>query len=315
NKTRILLVSAMFPLAKSKHSVEDYEIWVSKFLRPITTDVYFYTTPDFAPVVQRARGFDLSITIDTSYTSPFYVPPMNGLETVYSEMHNQDREKFRHSPDLYAVWNAKPFLLDAAVKFLARRGEIYDYAFWNDAGSFRDEHQYKAWPDPGRVDQIWEKGSKLTGTKVEDLLFFPIFGAPGSTFKTWKEDIGPVDSEVSEGSFFGGSPKAVEWWCQTFYAYHDYYLSLGLFVGKDQNIINALVLLFPNRIITVWYRDPLAPARAGLIPLFDEGYLGACGKEWWYYQFWLSGIPEREEMRKTWMDESSWSRWEWWKDR
>lgn len=143
--------------------------------------------------------------------------------------------------------------------------------------------------------------------------------------------MGPVDYEVSEGacqfvdigaavhrqsgSFFGGSPSTVSWWKRTFYAYHDHYLSLGLFVGKDQTLINAIFLLFPERIITVWYGDPNAPARSGLIPHFDEGYLGACGSEWFYYQFWLSGRSTREKMRELWLSKSSWANWEWWKER
>ncbi|KAF8960334.1 hypothetical protein BDZ97DRAFT_1905930 [Flammula alnicola] len=314
---RILLVSAMFPLPKSKHSKEDYAYWISKFLQPVSTDVYFYTPPDFAPTVRQARGRGLSITIDTNYTSPFDIPPLKGLEDKYKKMHSQDREGFRHSPELYAIWNAKPFLLDAAVKALAEKGEVYDYAFWNDAGSFREDHRYTEWPDPRRVDQIWQKGSELTGMKKDELLFFPLTGLPDSKMKYWTEDMGPVDYDISEGSFFGGTPNTVSWWKRTFYAYHDYYLSLGLFVGKDQTLINALFLLFPERLITVWYHDPNSPAHAGLIPYFDAGYLGACGAEWFYYQFWLSGRSTRDAMRESWISvlPSRWVNWEWWKNR
>lgn len=198
-KKRVLLVSAMFPLPKSKHSAQEYEYWVSKFLQPITTDIYFFTTPDFAPIVRKARGPGLPITIDTSYASPFSVPPLEGLEQTYIKMHSQDRENFRHYPDLYAVWNAKPFFLSSAVKILASQGEIYDYAFWNDGGSFRDEHAYKSWPDSRRVDQIWQKGSRLTGKNAEDLLFFPLYELPPSSMRDWKENMGPVDYDISEG--------------------------------------------------------------------------------------------------------------------
>lgn len=100
-----------------------------------------------------------------------------------------------------------------------------------------------------------------------------------------------------------------------FYAYHNYYLSLGLFVGKDQTLINSLFLLFPERIITVWYRDLLAPAHSGVNSLPDEGFLGACGGEWWYYQFWLSGGVERDEMSETWIKRPSQNTWKWWRSR
>lgn len=198
NPPRILLVSALFPIAKSKHSIEEYKFWLTNFLQPITTPIYFYTTPAFAPIIQNARGKGLKIIINTTYTSPFDIPPLRGLEGTYTEMHDLDREKFRHSPELYAVWNAKPFFLDAAVKALEEKGDVYEYAFWNDAGSFRHEHTYTLWPDPWRVDRIW-KNATLANAKEEDLLFFPIAALPPAKMRSWKEDMGPVDYDISEG--------------------------------------------------------------------------------------------------------------------
>ncbi|KAJ7288524.1 hypothetical protein C8J57DRAFT_1642508 [Mycena rebaudengoi] len=281
---KILLVSSLYPLAKSKHSMGEYEVWLSQFLQHITTDVYFYAPVELEEMVRRSRG-DLPITINTTYASPFDVPPLDGLQGAYTRMHKKDREKFRHSPELYAVWNAKPFFLDEAVKTLAREGKNYDYAFWNDAGSFRGTHKYAGWPDPRRVEDVWQEGSELTGAKAEDLLFYPIEGVPHPS--------------LNEGSFFGGSPQTVSWWRSTFYAYHDYYLNLGIFVGKDQTVFNALFLLFPSRIITVWLKDPEAPAHLSLSYL-NEGPLGGCGPEWFYYQFWLASPAERGEMQDIW---------------
>ena len=223
-RARILLVSAMFPLEKSKHSKDEYAYWISQFLRPITTDVYFFTPPSFAATVQSARGSG-AITIDTTYASPFAVPPLRGLEGAYTRMHALDREAFRHAPALYAVWNAKPFFVHAAVEALRRAGREYDYVFWNDAGSFRGGHLYSAWPDAGRVQQIWEQGARMTGTPREQLLFFPLAGMPAARMRNWREEMGPVDYDVSEGSFFGGAPETIAWWKDVYYAYHDYYLA------------------------------------------------------------------------------------------
>jgi hypothetical protein len=195
---KILLVAAFFPLSKSKHTIPDYEWWLSQFLQPITTDVYFFAPATMEPLIRRCRG-DLPITIDTTYSTPFDIPPLNMYSERYEKMHSQDREAFRHSPELYAVWNAKPFFLDEAVQTLARENKTYDYAFWNDAGSFRGTHPYKNWPDPSRVRELWKEGSELSGEKAEDLLFFPITGMPHSSMRYWVQDHGPVDSEFSEG--------------------------------------------------------------------------------------------------------------------
>ena len=198
NSSRILIVSSLFILSKSKHSKEEYYSWLQRFLGPVTTEIYFYTSPDLRPTVEAARGEGLPITIDTNYSTPFDVPPLQGLEGYYNKMHAIDREKSYHSPELYSVWNAKPFFLDNAVRIMAREGKTYDYVFWNDGGSFREINVYKNWPDPGRLHEVWQEGSRLSGTKVEDLLFYPIQHPPYNA-RDWKEDMGPIDTDFSEG--------------------------------------------------------------------------------------------------------------------
>jgi hypothetical protein len=203
NGTRILLVSAMFPLSKSKHSSKDYANWLNRFLGPLTSDIYMYTSPDFAETLAELRG-SLPITIDTSYSSPFEVPPLLGLEETYTKMNDMDKEKWHHSPELYAVWNAKPYLLQTAMRNLVDKKIYYDYAFWNDGGSFRRNHVYEIWPDPGRIEQVWQESSTLTGKDKDELLFFPIFQLPEEKLSDWIEEMGPIANSVqfSEGSFF-----------------------------------------------------------------------------------------------------------------
>jgi hypothetical protein len=198
NSTRILLVSSLFHISKSKHSKEAYHRWLQRFLGPVTTEVYFYTSTDLVPTVQSARGEGLPITIDATYNTAFEVPPLKGLEGWYNEMHSMDRENSYHSPELYSIWNAKPFFVDNAIRIMASKGKTYDYVFWNDAGSFREDNVYKIWPHPSRIDEIWKEGSRLSGTKAEDLLFFPIQHPPYSA-RNWNEDMGPIDTDFSEG--------------------------------------------------------------------------------------------------------------------
>lgn len=193
---RILLVSAFFPLSKSKHTMHDYRNWLARFLQPIDTDIYMFVPPEMESLVRELRGARL-LTLNTTFSSPFDIPPLVGLEERYVKMHTQDREKHRHSPELYAVWAGKPYFLDEAVR---NAGVQYDYAFWSDAGSFRDEHRYAAWPDARRVQRVWEEGSRLSGTPSEDLLFFPTYGMPRKSMRDWREDMGPVDDEFSEGT-------------------------------------------------------------------------------------------------------------------
>ena len=113
-------------------------------------------------------------------------------------MHSMDREKSYHSPELYSVWNAKPFFVDNAIRVMASKGKTYDYVFWSDGGSFREINVYKNWPDRNRLDKVWHEGSRLSGTKEQDLLFFGMQYPPYSA-RDWREDMGPIDTDFSQG--------------------------------------------------------------------------------------------------------------------
>ena len=69
----------------------------------------------------------------------------------------------------------------------------------------------------------------------------------------------------------------------------------------------------------MWQSDPSAPSRAGRgifpVSLWEEGWLGACGQEWFYYQFWLGDQGTRERMRDIWSQAVRWKDWEWWRTR
>jgi hypothetical protein len=202
NATQILLVSAFFPLPHSTKALDEYKTWLSLFLGPIKTHIYFYTSPNMVGMVRELRG-DLPITINSSFDSPFDTAPLKGLRDEYELMREQDPHKRSHSSDLYAMWNNKAYFLDQAVRNMQLGGERFEYAFWNDAESFRDNQTQMSiggeWPDVRRVEEIWREGSELTEMPKEDLLFLPIRGVPHASMKHWNEMMGPFDSSFSQG--------------------------------------------------------------------------------------------------------------------
>ncbi|KAM6502828.1 hypothetical protein JOM56_002805 [Amanita muscaria] len=296
---RILLVSAFYRSPNAKHSDYAYSRWIERYLGQITTDIYFFTSPELEDFILEKRPSSLPFYLNTTFATPFSIPPLHGLEAVYSkQQHDLDPYKEKHSPDVYAVWNGKPYFVTQAIQNLEREGKVYDYVFWNDAGSFRDEHWYTEWPDPRRVEQVWADAAKLQGRSrstslSSDLVFFPLTGIPSAEHQKWKEDDGPISDAFSQGSFFGGTPSAMQWFSQTFYAYHDHYLSKSLFVGIDQNVFNTLFLLFPDKFIAMDYSD---------VPLMDIDLYGACCWRWWYYHFWLGDEEGGEKVREMWRD-------------
>ncbi|KAF8058534.1 hypothetical protein FPV67DRAFT_1676111 [Lyophyllum atratum] len=359
---RVLLVSALFPLEHSKHSDDDYRDWLARFLGTsgIDCDVYFYTTPTLEPLVRslhESSNHTRILTLNTTYTTPFAIPPLAAHWAKYVQMHAWDRERDIHSPELYAVWNAKPWLLEQALLHLGDSlGVSYDYAFWNDAGSFRDPHAFGAWPDPERVDHVFTSASKAAGERKEDMIFVPIMKLPTMREYAWTADMGPMNIDFGEGSFFGSTPTGVSWFSRAFYAQHNHYISTVPpppppgwhhphapasekprlrppfhFVGKDQTLINTLMVRHPARffgvvspkrarqlpprptsvghLVAALLRTPPLPQlrifSSKLVVRIKEELGERCVDEWYYDQWWLAARTARrstETVRK-------WRRW------
>jgi hypothetical protein len=74
-------------------------------------------------------------------------------------------------------------------------------------------------------------------------------------------------------------------------------------VGNDQSIINSLLLLFPERIITMWQNDPDVPD----YPISsDDAPLGPCGSLQFYYQLFVASVDDLNVLRDFWKSKISW---------
>lgn len=200
HEPQILLVSAFYPLAKAKHSRKDYAQWMKLYLTKITTHIYFFAPPEMEGVVRKLRG-PLPITLNTSFASPFDIPPLKGLEGRYNEMNKVDPERAYHSPELYAVWSSKTYFLREALLNMQSAGMNIEYAFWNDAGSFRQQQDFNRWPAFERIEEIFATGAEMSGLPKEELFFMPMWDAPKEPLRDWTPLEGPkeYESAISEG--------------------------------------------------------------------------------------------------------------------
>jgi hypothetical protein len=191
----VLLVSAFFPLNHSRHSDEEYEKRLGSFLDAIQTPIYFFTSPEIAPLIEKHRG-SLPITVNSSYTDVFDVPPVQGLYDHYTKMRRwQNKDRKIEGPGLYALRTVKPWFLTEAVKNyesgLTPGSKSIGYAFWVDIGNFHDPPKVHDWPNIERVKEVFKEGAEATGRSEDELIFFPMNDVPNLTMQWWREDMGP----------------------------------------------------------------------------------------------------------------------------
>ncbi|KXS14518.1 hypothetical protein M427DRAFT_70535 [Gonapodya prolifera JEL478] len=263
------IVTAYFPLQRSKHSTDDYAKWMKPLLG-INAPLVAYTTPAGLTTMQSLRDPSLP----TEYVlldSPWDLPPIKPHRDAYEKLqHPIDPERGIHSPELYAVWNAKPYMVKEAI----RRGTFPAHVYaWVDVGSFREHNlvgDLHDWPDPIRVREAFPHTNS-------SLLFEHIVhgGTPGlihqaRSFSSSSEPL--LVGDIIAGTTFWGPPKAFEAYAADFYALHDRLLSQGgIFVGKDQTLINSLLARNPKTFRVLRCLD-------------DMQDRGACGDPWFYFQ-------------------------------
>jgi len=93
---------------------------------------------------------------------------------------------------------------------------------------------------------------------------------------------GPIDIDLLEGGFFGGCKEAVTDYSTVFYQLHDLWAP-NFFIGKDQQIYNAMLFLRPGLVVTY-----------DITSLHDDN-AERCGDRWFYYQYWLASPQEAKE--------------------
>jgi uncharacterized hydantoinase/oxoprolinase family protein len=108
----VTVVTAFFPLAKSKHSVEKYKEWIESFCKGQFQCVV-YTTGEYVDFFRSRRDFRDTRVIETRLEE---LEVWNQVwQTMWQNTHAVDSEKEYHSPELYAVWAAKQELVARTI--------------------------------------------------------------------------------------------------------------------------------------------------------------------------------------------------------
>jgi hypothetical protein len=170
------------------------------YLSKVTTHIYFFAPPEIEGMVRKLRG-NLPMTLNTTFATPFDIPPLQGMEGRYAEMNKIDPENAYHSSELYAVWSAKNYFLREALLNMQSAGMNVEYVFWNDAGTFREKQDFTNWPALERVDEIFTEGATRSRMHKDELFFMPMWDIPHDDLKGWTPLEGPKEygGAVSEG--------------------------------------------------------------------------------------------------------------------
>ena len=254
------VVSVYFALNQSKHGSDSYEKWISSFLRSVRAPLVIFIDPKSFEKYRHVRTFFHFSTTYLIYESVWHA--MSELETrrnmSYAHNYQQAQPTFDietyHTPNLYALWNLKPYLTYRASQLNPYESEFF---FYTDSGGWR-QGIIPNWPNDSFVRHVVT--TRLTGDRV-------LLGQVGEP----DEESFPFGSFL-QGTFLAGGRKALDIYQQAFYMLHDDRLTVGDFIGKDQTTMNLLLIDSPKR----------KRINATLLQVYKVP--ASCGNYWFFYQ-------------------------------
>ena len=124
-----------------------------------------------------------------------------------------------------------------------------EYFLWTDIGCFREKNtQFIHWPNTSKIPK-------------DKMLLLSVFPFTKEEYDNGETLESIPDFQYSEGricaAIFGGTANSILDWHEKYYRMMDYFLSIDRFIGKDQNIMNSLVIHHKD-IVQVVKTDPNA---------------------------------------------------------
>lgn len=236
--SKILFITAYFPIKESKHSNVEYKKWTKNFFDSVNNSVVVYLPKSILQSFIESNEFaqknfsyyimddenniekvfinnEKRIFLLTKYESVSELPPIRNYSIDFDTwQHKIDPEKHIYSPELYKLYNSKVWFLNN----IAKRNFFPDdiLFFWIDIGTRRQKKSFGIWPCQKMVEKRFGNTNKIFFISV----LKPVYIAGG----------------------YMGCYKRM---CAMFSKY--YYESMSLliktkkFAGKEQNILTDLV--------------------------------------------------------------------------
>ena len=265
------IVTAFYPLDKSKHSIESYRAWIQNFCKIPATMVIFTTEVYALEMYQWRRDFLDQTQICVRPFNSFAMSCPSMME-LWMDQWFIDPEKHIHSPELYAVWAMKQELVRIVINLNKFQSKWF---VWCDIGIQRYsslQNYYMTFPS--EVPRLCVPGR---------MTFLEVSTIPDSYVGDWREGkpmVYPVPSTTLGGGCMAGDAAA---WNEFGEAYKDMLKEFVLrdwFAGKDQIVFFAILMEKKTRPFRLFHAKAFGPPGQPIV----------AGIEWMSFPPMLGGV-------------------------
>jgi len=230
-KTKEATVVSSYYEFNSKHTVEQYKIWIRLFLESISCYLVFFTDLKSKDFIEDCRKLYKDKTHIIILDKSEWNANKYG-EEIWNKQFEKDDEKGIHkSPELYKIWYEKKEFVKKAIELNPFN---HDDFVWTDAGFLGRR------PEIIQLIKNYPNANRIPTNKMLMLNYFPF---------TLKDNIemhgiigGGSGKPRIQGAIMGGH-KDVWYKYDTIYdSMIQKYIKADLFMGKDQTIMASIVL-------------------------------------------------------------------------
>lgn len=273
-RSKMVVVTAYYPLPKSKHSQPEYKKWIKNFFESVHTETFIFTSPGILDTMMdilnsssnENKNSTLIISknsdiqqIKSSYVSakpfftfmtfaeqPYDLPCMQDLRSSIEKQHELDPEKFIHSQGLYYIWTSKPWMVQYVSELDLFSEAFY---FWVDIGTQRNSVMVsESWPRYQLINRLLVSVEKIILTIISKNSIM-------EKYKKMNDDAfnyGKNRGDFVIGGYFGCKKSSCALLSRLFYDKQKLWIKANRFAGKEQNILDAIVIDNPD-LFTAFY--------------------------------------------------------------
>jgi hypothetical protein len=228
------VVTAFYPLSKSKHGVGKYHEWLRLFCA-IPCNLVVFTDEASAALILEARGERPTHLVIRQFDSWQMTSPT--MMEMWGRHHAWDPEQNIHSPELYAVWALKQECVMEAIRIDPFSSE---YFVWCDIGIQRipDMQQwYMSFPHPQICHRLCSGGQ---------IAFLEVDPIPDVFAEAWKQRA-PLPEAIPRvtlgGGCIAGNKAAWADFSEVYVRTLQKFDKRNIFAGKDQIVYVYMLLM------------------------------------------------------------------------
>jgi len=245
-KNSVTIVTGFYRVNTGKYPKHYYNEWITNFLTLDCNTVAFISKEDKLTIELIEKSGKKNIKVIFKELEEFH---NKKYYESYKWQNTIDIEKHLHYPEMYMIWNEKPFMVLEATKVNPFNSEWFA---WVDFGSCRSPEHAKQVKGFGNVFKFIDE--KVDHNKICFITIQPLSEKEKEMgennipkcLANLSDNLSCKEIARFQGGFFKGRKDLWPRFCELYDQEIEHFIKHNTFCGKEQNIMISLMIKYPK---------------------------------------------------------------------